>query len=727
MPVVSSLFLTIALVLAVVIGPQTRPWAWGPAMLALGVSAAAALPEFWRKTKYVADFWLLAFAAIVVGWFAWRACNSPVAQLGEADLMLLSGGVGAFISIRAIEGNKIAERILLWGIALLLIANVFVIGKQVAVPSYSPFFKARAGAFPSGFYAHYNEAANYLIASSLIIASAGLLGRHHLITRIVWGGIAFAGLAAVYFTHSRGGILGAAIGFGVFVIGVLIVGKRKKTAWFLPALMGAPLIAIAAGAFLFSGWESSQKIRDAGTSVEEIFDSGPRLHFLGIAVSTIGMHPWIGGGSRSYSWECFQFLEVTAQGVSVTTKPEQVHNELVQAATDYGIIGAGILAGLLGSLTVLAFVRILFQQEANELDSASAWRLGGMAALAGMFVQSCFSFVFHLLPGVILLGICLGKMACSRGGKANRYQEIGSKFILSIAGVASLLLLCSNGWKYTQVTRSLWASHLSKFEISSRESKLLALTEAISIWPQYSLYQERAAILGELIAANKGPEAQTALQSAIKDYQNASALHSNDAGIAINLANLLSQAQRDLEAEKSYEHATRLQGGMELAFQAHYLFAKHLVSKAARDFNPSDPTSSLESLETAARQTELSNKKTHPHNQNVWGLRPVVYENLGISREANGKYQEALESYEVAAALPGGATAHYRAGYLLSKMGESAWRGLRPSEALAKFTEAKKRVGQAQQLPDGVTAAQRLELIAHIDRWIGFFKEMNVE
>ncbi|NQX00934.1 hypothetical protein HQ447_09760, partial [bacterium] len=82
MPAVSSLFLVAALVLAVVIGPQTRPWTWGPAMLALGISVMAALPACWRKERVSAEFSVLALATLVAGWFAWRAWTSPVAALG---------------------------------------------------------------------------------------------------------------------------------------------------------------------------------------------------------------------------------------------------------------------------------------------------------------------------------------------------------------------------------------------------------------------------------------------------------------------------------------------------------------------------------------------------------------------------------------------------------------------------------------------------------------------
>src|SRR6478609_2215023 len=131
MPTLSSIFLVIALTLAVMIGPQTRPWTWGPAMLALGVSVAAALPGFWRNNRSNTSFGLIACGTLVVGWFAWRAWFSPVTELGQADLLLLAGAVGSFISMRAIEGHARAGQILMWGIALLLLANVVVVGIQV--------------------------------------------------------------------------------------------------------------------------------------------------------------------------------------------------------------------------------------------------------------------------------------------------------------------------------------------------------------------------------------------------------------------------------------------------------------------------------------------------------------------------------------------------------------------------------------------------------------------
>ena len=133
-------------------------------------------------------------------------------------------------------------------------------------------------------------------------------------------------------------------------------------------------------------------------------DNTIRLYLLGIAVQCIGLHPMAGGGSRSFSWECFRFGETTAQGAR-QPKPELVHNEWLQSATDYGLVGAGLLIGLLGSLALAAILRLLFEDSSKERDHRDAWRIGALAALAGILVQSCFSFVFHLMPGILLLGI----------------------------------------------------------------------------------------------------------------------------------------------------------------------------------------------------------------------------------------------------------------------------------------------------------------------------------
>lgn len=722
----SSVFLVIALALAVVIGPQTRPWTWGPALLALGISVAAALPVFWKKGRLTADFGLLVFASLVAGWFAWRACNSPVAELGQADLMLLAGAVGSFVSIRAIEGNPLAERILVWGIALLLAVNVVVVGMQVVDPTFSPVFRARAAEFPSGFYAHYNEAANFLIASSLVVAAVAMFGRHGTATRIIWCVIALGGLAAVYFTRSRGGILGAAVGIGVFAAMALVIGQRRKARWFAPALVAIPLIGMAIGGFLITGWEGSQEIRKPGGGIAGMMDNDSRLNLLGIAMSSIALHPMTGGGSRSFSWESFRFFENKLHGDGTTHKPEQVHNELIQAATDYGLVGMGLVIGLLGTLVLVAVVRILFFEPAKDMDSGDAWRVAGLAALAGMFVQSCFSFVFHLLPGVMLLGICLAALSRTSAHRAPP-RVLASKIILSAAAVACTILLVPLGWKGTRVTGVLWSSYFSKVPVTSDEFRIDALTEAIRLWPQATLFQDRAAIFLASAAEAGSTEPTEPIERAVRDFEQAGRLHPHDPGSAVNLANSLSHLQRDREAEIAYDRAIQLQGGMEPAFRAHFSLANHLLRKGLRQFTAGDPAPALASLEIAAQQIEDSVREMHWLVADMKDPRVAIHESLGAARQASGDSRGALRAYDFAATLQGGSRAHYRAALLLGKTGASAWAARRPAEALGYFIEAKRRINLTGETPSHVTPAQRLEYLADLDRKITFLMGAKIE
>ena len=693
-------------------------------MLALGISVAAAWPGVWKRSRLTADFGMLAFGTLVAGWYAWRAWNSPVVELGMADLMLLAGVVGSFTCVRAIEGNAAAERILIWGIALLLAANVGVVGKQVIDPSFTPVFRLRAAEFPSGFYAQYNEAANYLIASSLLVAAAALFGRYRSATRILWSVIALGGLAAVYFTRSRGGILGAAIGIGAFTAMALMIGQRRKARWFAPALMAIPVIGLAIVGFLYNGWLASQELRNVTSGISEIMDNNSRLFLLGIALSCIGLHPLVGGGSRSYSWESFQFFEKQLQGDIITHLPEQVHNELVQAATDYGLIGAGLLIGLLGALVVAAVVRILFSEPSGDRDSSDVWRLGGLAALAGMFVQSCFSFVFHLFPGVMLLGICLAAMSRPAATRGGRPWVLGSKILLSIAAAAAVIVLVPWGWKGSQVTGVLWSSYFSKEPITSDESKTDGLTEAIHLWPQSPFFMERAAIF-QAAAAEGG--ANEAAERAVRDYEQAEQFHPYDPGPAINRANSLSQLQRDAEAEKAYELAIRLQGGMEPAFRSHFSLANHLLRKGQRQFKAEGTSATLASLEAAAAEMEKSVEMMHWLIPDMNDSRVAIHESLGAAREANGDYQGALRAYDFAATLTNGARVNYRAAVVVRKMADVLWKSRHPSEALGYFIEAKRRINLTGETPADVTPSQRLEYLAYLEKMIVFLTGAKVE
>jgi hypothetical protein len=672
---------------------------------------------------------LLAFGAMTAGWFAWRAWISPVAEMGQADLLLVAGVVGAFISVRAITGSPAAERVLIWGIALLLLANVGVIVQQLMEPGFTPVFRPREGMkIVSGFLAHYIEAANYLVASSMLVGAAAIFGKHTTPTRVTWLLIAVAGMAGVWFTRGRGGIIGGAVALAVLVVLGLVIGKRRNAKWFGPALLfGLPLGVMGAFAFLYMGWTDAQEARQISGGIEGSLDNDARLYFLGIALSCIGLHPMAGGGSRSFGWECFRFVDVKTQGAIINHKPDLVHNEFMQAATDYGLVGAGLLLGLIGTLVIVSCVRVIFEDRPGELDSRDAWRAGGLATLAGLLTQSCFSFVFHLMPGILLLGICMGQISCSNA-KNKGPGTIGSKILLTVAAVGCAWLLLPAGWVGSQVTRVLWPVYFSKNFVPSDESKVAAYDAAIPLWPLSNFHQERGVLLQKMAGNSNEPHFQDLTERAISEYHAAIRLHPHDPGPVLNLAILMSQTGRNEEAEQWFGIAIRMQGGMEPGFRSHFHTANHYLRKGLGLYDPENPELSLEALEQSALHIETSVKKMLWIFADMFEPRVSIHENLGAAREANGDREGALQSYDFAASLRNGRRAHYRAGLLIGRMAVEVWSKRQSSEAMAKFIEARRRIGLAGgELPAGVPASQRVEYIDYLDRMIALLKAAKIE
>ncbi len=729
MPVFTSIFFVVALVMAVTVGAQTRSWTWGPAMLSLGIATLSALPSFWKKDQKFGDLWMIALGGLVATWYAWRAWASPVHELGQADLLLLAGTVATYLCIRAIKDHTIAEAILIWGIVLLLLANIVVAGKQLYIVGYAPIFQNHTDSrWVTGFYSHYNEAANYFIASSMMVLAAGLFSKNHFTIRILWTLIALAGLICVWFTHSRGGILGMALALCVFMAAALVIWKRNNSRWFAPVLIAIPILGLGIGFYLISGWQNSQEVRHSGSGIEQLFDNNARLYFLGFALSCIGLHPFIGGGSRSFSWESFRFVDAKAQGDIVTHKPEQVHNEFLQAATDYGLIGAGLLIILLGALTTVLIIKLFLDDRPNDRNASDdVWRVGALAALAGMLVQSSFSFVFHLFPGILLLGICLGQMAIASRGKQNPRRLISSKTILSLAAVGCAILLIPWGWKGTRVTQTLWPVYFGDQNTISAEMKIDQLSSAIVLWPLSDFYQKRAMNFLALAELESSPTtAIEAKENAISDYQAASRLHPFDPGFLINRANVLSSLKRDIEAEADYAKGIRLQGGMEPAFRGHLYSAIHYLKKGIELLKNKETSQSVTSLEIAAAQIETACEMTHWVMPDMRDVRITIHETLGAAREASGDFQGALKSYDFASSFDYGNRAHYRAGTLLGRMANTAWKARRPEEALALFLKAKYRVSITREFPSGVSQIQRVEYLAYLDQTIAFLQAAKV-
>ncbi len=720
MAVISSILFAIAFALAVILGPQTRPWPWGPALIPLGLALLAALPSIWRGNRLM-DKTLLVTGILATIWFAARAWMSPVAEMGVSDSLLLAGAAGSFLVMRAISASEMAIRVFTWAIALLLAASVCVIALQIKDPTFSAVFASRPALFPSGFFSHYNEGANFLIGTSLLLAGAAIFGSHSKITRAVWLLIALGGMIAVYFTGSRGAILALAVGVVVFMIGALLATKRTKSRWFAPLIIGLPLCAILAAGFVYYGWVSAQEMRrDTAGGMANLMDNTIRLSLMGIAVSCIQSHPLLGGGSRSFSWESYQFWTAQDNGWNAA-RPEMVHNELLQSATDYGLIGFALIVALLFFVAAPAMFRTLFDEKERRHPHADAFYVGGLAGIAGMLVQSSFSFVFHLLPGVMLLGICLGRAALpSIRPAGSRGIDILSKTALIASCVALAGFSLFYGKKGTELMAGLWPAYFGPRSEVTEDQRLDAMAIAIQRWPQSEFYADRAFIRHQKVRAELEAKAPlVSAEEAISDYYSALRLYPFNPSTSVNLARLLSIVGRDAEATKEFERATHLQGGMELVFRARFYASSHLLKVARAQFEAGDTEQALAGTQAALDNFNLANQG-HPSlymSPDGAALRISIYELLGVAQQASGDEDTALKTFDQLAKF-GSGRGKYRAGLLLESIGSTDWYERRPSEALTYFQEARTLIAEAADLPANVTAENKAAQLAALDEKI---------
>ncbi|MBC7979400.1 MAG: hypothetical protein H7Y36_02445, partial [Armatimonadetes bacterium] len=237
MALLSSVFWIVGFTLSVVIAPQLRIWTWGPTMLCLTASTLCALPSIWNERRSSGDLLLVITGAAAVFWIAVRAFFSPVSELAQSDILLLAMAVATFISFRAISRDTISQRVLIFGITLLSLASLWVFVQQIMHPGFAPVFPSNQNKLPTGFFAHYSYGASFLIAVSLILASMALHSGERAVIRILFGLVSCACLTAIYYTRSRGGIIGAAGGIGILFIYSIIVGKRDGKKWFAPAII----------------------------------------------------------------------------------------------------------------------------------------------------------------------------------------------------------------------------------------------------------------------------------------------------------------------------------------------------------------------------------------------------------------------------------------------------------------------------------------------------------
>lgn len=709
-------------------------WTWGPAMILFAGSAAAALPCIWRERLKLFDGLMLGVGFLVVLWIGLRAAFSPVAELAIADLLLLAMAVSGFLVVRSSAETRSAQRVIFCGLGFLLAASIWVIYQQILDPTYSPIFPNEEERLPAGFFAHYSYGASMLLVLGPLLTAVAIHSRgEKWMLRWFCGVIGVLGCAAVFYTKSRGGMLGIGAGVGILMLLTILRGRRDGAKWFPWVAIVAPILFVAGAVICYWLLLDVQELRQGDNTEVGVFDNPIRTSLISLAISCIGLHPFLGGGSRSFSWECHQFWDTKAMNWG-SAQPSHVHNEFLQTAVDYGLIGAGLVFLLLISVILLGVLRSASNLGEKERLFDDGWRIGGVAGLCAIFVQSNFEGIFRIPPGAVMLGLAIG--AASLPGPARiprKSHAVGVRGMASlpsrtasfVAAICAIGLLGIGGVFASRVFPILWPVYFGNEESDPRQ-QIAAYSASIDIWPLGSFYKERGELLiseGKLWNEEDSPARTSQLEAALADYEAAFRGNPFQPYLALRLAALLEQLGRIGEAESYYRHAIRLQGEMEHAFRGKTMFARFLLRKGVRRFDVDDPLSALTDLQLAEKHMD--------DLMEIFGyavdneLRAEIYIYIGRSFEEMGNHREALAKYDEIATAPYGTRAHYFAGILLGREAVQAWNDQRGDDALRLFIESKRRVSLAagMQPRDEV---KRLRYLDYLDKTIAFFQEAKV-
>ncbi len=725
MAVASSVFWIAGFILSAIMGPTLKIWTWGPTMLCFAAATVCSIPNIWRGSLDKFNLYILITGLATAGWFVGRAWFSPVKEMALIDLSLVAMAVSTFIVVQNTFASRRAQTIIVIGIALLLCTNLVVMALQTRDIGYNLVIPYVAHAWPRGLFRHYSHCATFLIGSSLLLGGFALRGSWPRVARVALLLLALLGMAAVYITKSRSGMLGASAGVSALLIYWLLNSKRDDRKWSGIALVVAPIVILVIAVISLSTLESVQQTRGKGSDLIDMLDNNLRLYLYGIALSCVLLHPLIGGGSRSFSWENYQFWKIEKMGV-LGADPEHVHNEFVQVFTDYGMIGAGLLAALIVGILIWCTFRSLVQGDWSKYAHSDAWRIGGIAAFIGIFIQSNFEGVLRTAPGAIILAISLA--AASHGHMTlKNLPTTGSWFrrlALTLCCLVVIAIMSVNGLRGSNVAMELWNDVLLN-PSATREDKISAYTRGIEKWKLESLLSERGTLYYDL-ARESGPDGDNyrdLLEKALKDYQTAIVFHPFTPLHPRNAANTLRLLNRFTEASAYYEKAIRLQGGMEAAFFSHFLYASHLHELALFELQSGNYPEAVKKYELA--KSHIEQTPPYIHGASFKELQTRIYINLALALQYGREYEKALSQYEAYNRLRGAGGANYYVAAMLYERAKNFLETDRQSDALRLFMEAGKLFDTQPQLSKHLSIENRNKLREDIRRQILKLKAEN--
>jgi len=383
----------------------------------------------------------------------------------------------------------------------------------------------------SGTYISPNNLAGLLAMLLPLTLAYLLVGKVHVVTRILLIYAALAMSAGLAVTFSRGGYVAAAAGI-VLLLGILLFHSNHR----LKAVL-LLVVILAGGGFLVSHYLSKTvgymrrvaNVEDSSALkvVDGSWDS--RRVMWQAAAEMWRDHPWWGVGPAHYDYRFREYRPEIMQA-----RPDRAHNDYLNLLADWGAAGGVIVLTGMGIFIfwlrqTWPHVRRAENDFGRSQSNRFAFFLGAMCALAALAVHSAMDFNLHI-PANALVGVTLlGLVASNARFATERYwfrARLPLKLTLTAGLGAVTVWLGAQEWQRAGETRWLArADQLPNFSLERAE----ALENAFACEPKNF---ETAYAIGECFrteSLNGGDDFEALGQKALDWYARVIALNPHDA------------------------------------------------------------------------------------------------------------------------------------------------------------------------------------------------------
>lgn len=391
--------------------------------------------------------------------------------------------------------------------------------------------------------------------------------------------IAYIGLmtlVGIILTLSRAGWVATLAGLLVF----LLWGDwRLRVMWprILAGIGGIGVLAIIAfnvapvRNYITNSLSFDQADTPTGVSDQSL---GGRTAMWGSTARMIVDHPIFGTGPGSWQW-----FHLKYRNPQIQSHAEYAHNDILNLASDYGLIGFGLVAAAI----ICFFRHVALLTGRKNSSEQRAFAIGAAIAVITILVHSWFDFNLHILANALLLVTLMGFTVAMEDSEG-LYSRTEMKPLPRYALGCLLLLVCFTGSWF--VGRTALAYH---YDSLGNDAKAILHYDQALVWYRRAMaldpkFPDPYAQTGEIyrtqsffrVGDEKKEERRQLARQAVEFYDRFLALNPYHSPVLLQEALAYETMGENDNALKTYQRAINVDPNGSFNYDRLGLFYRHI-------------------------------------------------------------------------------------------------------------------------------------------------------